>query len=392
MGDLKRGSEEDAKKDAEGASKRQKTADVVEDALFPTPFRVVSECPADREPGVKLIGTHDGVFHCDEALGCAMLQMMPAWAGSTIVRTRNDKELDKCDIVIDVGAIYDHSKLRYDHHQRTFSSNLSEEHADVPVGSRPEGFSTKLSACGLVYKHYGMKDLLPVLTKGSGLPDEILPVVYKKIYQGFVEEVDAIDNGIDISAGELRYRISTNLSARVGQLNPLWNEDGGKPRRNDVFREAMALTGHEFRESVRRLTKSWFPARSIVESAISARKSLHESGEIMMLDKFCPWQGHLSDIEKEQNIEGVLKYVLFQDSGGSWRIQAVSAEGFASRKALPSTWRGVRDAELSSVAGIAGCVFCHASGFIGGNQTYDGAFEMAVTALNFVEPAADTPK
>jgi len=392
MGDLKRGSEEDAKKDAEGASKRQRTADVVEDALFPTPFSVVSECPADREPGVKLIGTHDGVFHCDEALGCAMLQMMPAWAGSTIVRTRNDKELDKCDIVIDVGAIYDHSKLRYDHHQRTFSSNLSEEHADVPVGSRPEGFSTKLSACGLVYKHYGMKDLLPVLTKGSGLPDEILPVVYKKIYQGFVEEVDAIDNGIDISADELRYRISTNLSARVGQLNPLWNEDGGKPRRNDVFREAMALTGHEFREAVRRLTKSWFPARSIVESAISARKSLHESGEIMMLDKFCPWQGHLSDIEKEQNIEGVLKYVLFQDSGGSWRIQAVSAEGFASRKALPSTWRGVRDAELSSVAGIAGCVFCHASGFIGGNQTYDGAFEMAVTALNFVEPVADTPK
>lgn len=392
MGDLKRGSEQDAKKDAEGASKRQKTADVVEDALFPTPFSVVSECPADREPGVKLIGTHDGVFHCDEALGCAMLQMMPTWAGSTIVRTRNDKELDKCDIVIDVGAIYDHSKLRYDHHQRTFSSNLSEEHADVPVGSRPEGFSTKLSACGLVYKHYGMKDLLPVLTKGSGLPDEILPVVYKKIYQGFVEEVDAIDNGIDISAGELRYRISTNLSARVGQLNPLWNEDGGKLRRNDVFREAMALTGHEFRESVRRLTKSWFPARSIVESAISARKSLHESGEIMMLDKFCPWQGHLSDIEKEQNIEGVLKYVLFQDSGGSWRVQAVSAEGFASRKALPSTWRGVRDAELSSVAGIAGCVFCHASGFIGGNQTYDGAFEMAVTALNFVEPVADTPK
>jgi len=61
MGDLKRGSEQDAKKDAEGASKRQKTADVVEDALFPTPFSVVSECPADREPGVKLIGTHDGV-------------------------------------------------------------------------------------------------------------------------------------------------------------------------------------------------------------------------------------------------------------------------------------------------------------------------------------------
>ncbi|CAK0841124.1 unnamed protein product [Prorocentrum cordatum] len=380
MGSLKRSSEEASKEDAECAGKRQKAVDAVEeDALFPIPFKVLSECPADREPGVKLIGTHDGVFHCDEALGCAMLQMMPAWAGSTVVRTRNEKELDKCDIVIDVGAVYDHSKMRYDHHQRTFSSNLSEEHPDVAADSRPEGFSTKLSASGL--------DILPALTKGSGLPDQKLPIVYKKIYQGFVEEVDAIDNGIDISSGELRYKISTNLSARVGQLNPSWNEEGGKPRRNELFRDAMALTGHEFRESVRRLTKSWFPARSIVESAVSARKSVHESGEIMVLDRYCPWQGHLSDIEKELNIEGVLKYVLYQDSGGSWRVQAVSAEGFASRKALPSTWRGVRDAELSSVAGIAGCVFCHASGFIGGNQTRDGAFEMAVASLNFVEPA-----
>lgn len=381
MGSLKRGAEQD------GASKRLK----VETDLFPQPFDVVSECPAERQPGIKLIGTHDGVFHCDEALGCAMLQMMPEWAGSTIVRTRNDKELDKCDIVIDVGAIYDHSKLRYDHHQRTFSSNLSEDHPDVPVDSRPEGFVTKLSACGLVYKHYGLKDILPVLTKGTELPNEMLPIVYKKIYEGFVQEIDAIDNGIDIAAGELRYKINTNLSARVGQLNPLWNEDGGKPRRNALFREAMALTGNEFVESVRRLTTSWYPARSIVEAAVSARKSLHDSGEIMRLDRYCPWQGHLNDIEKELSIEGLLKYVLFEDSGGSWRVQAVSAEGFASRKALPSTWRGVRDDELSGIAGIAGCVFCHASGFIGGNKTRDGAFEMAVKALAFAEPAADKP-
>jgi uncharacterized UPF0160 family protein len=379
MGSLKRGAEQD------GASKRLK----VDTDFFPHPFTVVSECPVEPQPGVKLIGTHDGVFHCDEALGCAMLQMMPGWAGSTIVRTRNDKELDKCDIVIDVGAIYDHSKLRYDHHQRTFCSNLSEDHPDVPVDSRPEGFVTKLSACGLVYKHYGLKDILPVLTKGSELPDEMLPIVYKKIYGGFVEEIDAIDNGIDIAASELRYKISTNLSARVAHLNPLWNEDGGKPRRNALFREAMALTGNEFVESVRRLTMSWYPARSIVETAVSARKSLHDSGEIMRLDRYCPWQEHLRDIEKELSIEGLLKYVLFADSGGSWRVQAVSAEGFASRKALPSAWRGVRDAELSGITGITGCIFCHASGFIGGNQTRDGAFEMAVNALAFVEPAAD---
>mmetsp|Transcript_49296 Transcript_49296/g.86798 ORF Transcript_49296/g.86798 Transcript_49296/m.86798 type:complete len:388 (-) Transcript_49296:119-1282(-) len=384
MGSFKRASETVGE-----VSKRLKTGDTSDSGLFPSEFNVVSQCPETREDGLKLIGTHDGVFHCDEALGCAMLQMMPAWAGSTIVRTRDEKELAKCDIVIDVGAVYDHSKLRYDHHQRTFSSNLSEEHADVPAESRPEGFVTKLSACGLVYKHYGLKDILPVITKPFNMPETLLPTVFKKIYEGFVEEIDAIDNGINICEGEQKYRISTNLSARVGQLNPPWNEDGSKPTRNALFREAMTLTGHEFCESVRRLAKSWYPARSIVEEAFNSRKSFHESGELMMLPKYCPWQGHLSDIEKEQNVEGLLKYVLFEDSNGSWRVQAVPLEGFTNRKSLPSTWRGVRDSELSGIAGIEGCIFCHNSGFIGGNKTKDGAFKMACAALAFVEPVAE---
>jgi hypothetical protein len=52
-------------------------------------------------------------------------------------------------------------------------------------------------------------------------------------------KVDAIDNGVDQAEGELKYRISTNLSARVGQLNPSWNEDSGKAREesNGHFRK-----------------------------------------------------------------------------------------------------------------------------------------------------------
>ena len=188
-------------------SKRQRT-----EPLFCKPFAVLSECPP-KEPGKRVIGTHDGTFHCDEALGCAFLQMLPEWAGSTIVRTRNEAELAKCDVsalridscpqphtvspplsilvaqmVIDVGAVYDHSIRRFDHHQRTFVSTLKEEHPDVPPDARPD-FSTKLSACGLVYKHYGLQELLPALTGSLGVPSTLLPVLYRKMYKGFVEEV-----------------------------------------------------------------------------------------------------------------------------------------------------------------------------------------------------------
>lgn len=41
----------------------------------------------------------------------------------------------------------------------------------------------------------------------------------------------------------------------------------------------------------------------------------------------------------------------------------------------------MRDDELTQLSGIPGCVFVHASGFIGGNKTYDGALEMAQKSL-----------
>lgn len=73
-------------------------------------------------------------------------------------------------------------------------------------------------------------------------------------------------------------------------------------------------------------------------------------------------------------------YMLYQDQGGSWRIQAVPLDpnSFQSRKALPTEWRGLRDEELSAKCGVPGAIFIHASGFIGGHQTKDGALAMAI--------------
>jgi uncharacterized UPF0160 family protein len=59
----------------------------------------------------------------------------------------------------------------------------------------------------------------------------------------------------------------------------------------------------------------------------------------------------------------------------------VSVDSFENRKPLPAEWRGLRDKELSVKAGIPGCVFVHAAGFIGGNKTYEGAVRMAQKAL-----------
>jgi uncharacterized UPF0160 family protein len=39
-------------------------------------------------------------------------------------RTRDQKVLDTCDIVVDVGGVFDPEKHRYDHHQRYLELRL----------------------------------------------------------------------------------------------------------------------------------------------------------------------------------------------------------------------------------------------------------------------------
>nr|BAD42335.1 GAMM1 protein-like protein [Nannochloris bacillaris] len=211
-------------------------------------------------------------------------------------------------------------------------------------------------------------------------------VVYLTLYKNFMEAIDAIDNGVNQWDGDAppKYLNNTHLSARVGNLNPSWNEDSSDATLAAGFQAAVALTGSEFSDALGYLAKSWLPARALVLADLQACKDIDPSGEIMKLNSYCPWKEHLHQLEKELGISGQVKYVLYEDEREKkWRIQAVgTAPGsFDSRKALPVPWRGLRDDDLSGVTGIPGGVFVHASGFIGGNATYEGALEMAKKAL-----------
>lgn len=59
---------------------------------------------------------------------------------TVVKRSRDPSILETCDIVVDVGAVYDESKQLFDHHQRGFTEVFG------------HGFNTKLSSAGLVYK------------------------------------------------------------------------------------------------------------------------------------------------------------------------------------------------------------------------------------------------
>ncbi|XP_050679586.1 MYG1 protein [Leptidea sinapis] len=346
-------------------------------------YKVVSvSTQLSKSISTMKIGTHDGVFHCDEVLACYMLKQLPEYKDAQIIRSRNQETLKTCDIVVDVGAVFDHDLKRYDHHQREFSETFSSLRPEVG-----DKYDIKLSSAGLVYTFYGERLIRHMAPIEHPLTTDNLQLIYKKVYEKFIQEVDAIDNGVPMTLEEPKYKINTYLSKRVERLNPQWNIPQTL-NTDELFVKAMNLVSEEFLHSLNYLILSWLPARDSVKKAIEDRFHIHKSGSIIEFTEHIPWKEHLYDLEEELGlINKEIKYVLFNDKPKSWRVQAVAVSlgSFITRKPLHKNWWGVRDQILSDVAGIEGCIFCHSTGFIGGNTSRNGALAMAVASLEAAE-------
>ncbi|KIZ04073.1 hypothetical protein MNEG_3886 [Monoraphidium neglectum] len=324
------------------------------------------DAPADVSAKRRktIIGTHNGTFHCDEALGCYLLRQTPAFKNAEIVRSRDPAVLATADVVIDVGGVYEPENQRFDHHQRGFSEVFG------------HGYVTKLSSAGLVYKHYGRT----IVAQHMGLPEDSADVtaVWLELYKSFIEAVDGVDNGVNQYESDKppRYVVNTTLPARVGALNPQWSDPYTDDSLLAGFLKAVELTGREFEEALIYVSRYWLPAKSLVAAAVAARHEVDASGRIIKLPQGgVPWKQHLYTLEQEAGItsDASILFVLYEDD---------REKNFENRKNIGTqAWRGLRDAALSEVAGVPGCVFCHASGFIGGNDTYDGALAMARLSL-----------
>lgn len=61
---------------------------------------------------------------------------------------------------------------------------------------------TKLSSAGLVYLHFGHRLVSQVLK--TQVDHNVTKKIYDKIYENFIQEIDAIDNGISQTDEEPR--------------------------------------------------------------------------------------------------------------------------------------------------------------------------------------------
>ncbi|CAK9438540.1 uncharacterized protein LODBEIA_P27640 [Lodderomyces beijingensis] len=317
------------------------------------------------------ICTHSGTFHADESLAVYLLKLLPQFQNAQLVRSRNPPDWEESDIVVDVSGKYDGKKY-FDHHQREFDTTFNDK------------YKTKLSSAGLVYKHFGKDIIKEVLGLHEG--DKNVELLYDKVYKEFIESIDANDNGVNNYPKEVEPKFNDRnitLPSIVSKLNPRWNESCTDADYDRQFLLSSELMGKVFINLLEGYGKGWLPAKTLVEEAFNKRFDVDESGEILVLSQFCPWKEHLYAIEKDAKQEGAIKFVLFKDSSGKWRVSTVSvtSSSFEFRLGLPEQLRGLRDEELSKKAGIDGCIFVHAAGFIGGAQTEEGVLALARAAL-----------
>jgi uncharacterized UPF0160 family protein len=290
------------------------------------------------------IGTHDGIFHGDDVMAVAILQLV--YPGSTVIRTRDPDKLAKCHFVVDVGGVYDVEKARFDHHQKG------------GAGERENG--VQYSSAGLVWDAYRH-----VICGVDQVTSDIVD-------RDLIQPIDCNDNGQALyEGGEPNFDgvSPVTYSGIVRSMNPTWLERIGPipARFNDAVAFATMLLERKIAAA-----DGTAEARELTSDRMKVRKH----PKILVLEEFHPWQ------EVAVEDPDVL-YCVFPDTTGTWKVQCVpSALGqFENRKSLPEAWRGLSGSDLQKLTDVSDAVFCHRNGFICGAKTEEGATRLALMAI-----------
>lgn len=283
--------------------------------------------------------THTGVFHADEVMATAiLLKVMEV----NLMRTFKVPEEIPEDVII-----YDIGGGKFDHHQRGGN------------GKRENG--VPYSSAGLIWKEFGLQ-----IVEDSANPKLVWQLVDRDLIQG----IDAADNGV---LPRLDYPTQgMSLYQVISGFNPTWDSEENK---DNAFMRAVEFASTVL-DNTLATAYSKVLAEEIVEAGIEAAE-----GQIMVLDRFVPWQDFIFSSASSKADE--ILFVVFPALRGGFNCQCVpdTLGGFGQRKPLPVAWRGLPVRDLQDVSGVDTAIFCHPGGFMCSAQTQEDAIKMANLAI-----------
>ena len=283
---------------------------------------------------MRAVGVHDGTFHADEVVACALLYLLGLIDRDKIIRTRAIEKLENLEYVCDVGGLFDSEKKRFDHHQIDYEGSLS--------------------SAGMVLAY---------------LSDEkiITEKEYTFLNENLVRGVDAHDTGTTTPPG------FANFSHIVAGFNPV-EYDADRAALDRGFFEAFDFAV----DYLRRLRKKYAYLLSCRAEVV---RSMEEGKECLYFERPIAWlENFFDEGGKEHPAE-----FLIMPSGDHWKLRAVPPSldrRMEMRRALPEKWAGLMNRALEEASGIEGAVFCHRGRFISIWKTKEAAQKALEEALS----------
>lgn len=263
--------------------------------------------------------THAGVFHADDVFSTALLKIV--YPDIIISRVFKAPETPSPNEII-----YDIGFGRFDHHQK-----------DAEI--RENGI--KYAAFGLLWRHFGSKLLSP----GN----------IERFDKLFVQAIDDSDNGGKVNP----------MTAAISSFIPNWDD-------TDQDMEVAFNNAVIFAQNILEREIQWL--QSTERAANEVQEALKNSdGEIVILDRFVPWQ--------EVLIPSSAKFVVFPSLRGGYSAQAIPTTLSArdQKVPFPETWAGADKETLSGI--LSGLTFCHIGRFMISANSVDTVVKACKVAL-----------
>ena len=301
-----------------------------------------------------IVGTHNGIFHSDEVVACAILYLLKPTNQMWILRSRNLDELKNCSVVVDIGG------GDFDHHISGFNKR------------RPNGIM--YASAGLVWKKFGIDILNLFRNIYFSKYDVDLNMVYQILDDEVISVVDREDNGVPCDL--------PNVFSFIPDFRPLWFETDPIAF-NVQFEFALKATAEILEATLKACM-----AKVVTEKVLRDNwmdYNLFHDGILEIPSQTMDWVDTVIGFNLSVPCEfAKVNFVMFPYPAGGWAAQCVPPsfdDKFGQRISFPKAWAGKTD-DLPAITGVPTATFCHNGCFFVRAQEKDDVTALCKLAMN----------
>lgn len=294
-------------------------------------------------------GTHNGIFHCDEVVAMAILEIAHIEVSTHVVRTRDPEELKNLDLIVDIGGgIFDHHMAGFDLRRST---------------------GEKYASAGLIWGSYAEKAIKNVMNVAQiFICEDEIEEVKQQIDKEVIIPVDMEDNG-ESGAN------SSHIFSFIPKFLPSWLEE---PDYDDAFGRAEGVVVDILEEIIRDKL-----VQITTQKELQSRYDHIKGGILEIPAQTMPWVEYVVEYNKIHNNK--VKFVIFRYPAGGWAAQCVPPsieERFKQLAPFPKEWAGGNEKTLPEISGIKEATFCHNGCFFARARMKCAIIEMCYIAMN----------